>query len=337
MASEADSDTAPVLENDKKGSPADLDDDPPISIAPLPWWARFSEPRQRLWAELKRTEAEMPSKPTPASSNGQIPDVAVPMSDYCRTKVGRRLLKAADGALRSGHREAAWALSQDARRALVVLLTPKQQQVLAISTRHLAEDKLAKSARGKSVLELLEIGKVPMPDALIEALLQIDIKSGNQARNDRTIRHELFLLMGVLLTTTIAALLYMYFLGTGDRVTFGNRHLLVLAPLFGILGASISSIQRVARRPTMKVPQQRAAMVANAIRLGTGAGASLVVLAGLQTATRGTTVAAALLGSFAGGFSERFILKFLPDAEPDAEKPSDSTPPQTAAAASKSR
>lgn len=244
----------------------------------------------------------------------------------------QHLLNAADEALRRGHREAAWALSQDAQRGLLPLLNHEERRALAISIRNQAEDKLAQLARGKSVAKLLEGRRAPTLEALTEAVLQIDISSGNQMRKDRIIRHEFLLLMGVLLATTIASLLYMYLVDINNTVSFRNRDLLVLAPLFGILGASLSSIQRVASRPSKKVPQQRAAMVANAIRLGTGAGASLVVLAGLQTAAEGITLAAALLACFAGGFSERFILRFVPEAKTGGEAIFDATaPPATAA------
>ena len=306
----------------------------------LVWWALFSEPRQRLWAELKITEAKQRADAVPVPNGAQetaqdSTKKLVPVSSERED-----LLAAAQFAQRRWCKEASWALLLSERRLAAADFNDKIRSVVATSLRSQAQaQEMKRSWRGKAVLNLVPDKGIPTTEALIEALLQVDSASNNKIRKLRTIRIELLLLTGALLSSVLAAIAYAYAEGIGEGVGFGNRRLLVLAPLFGVIGASLSSIQRASgERASLKVPEQRLALVTNLIRLGTGAGASLVVIAGLQTGTVATeSVEAVLLACLAAGFSERFILRFLPKDEkapnsPDSES-SDAptgTPPSEA-------
>lgn len=121
--------------------------------------------------------------------------------------------------------------------------------------------------------------------------------------------------MAILLGSLIGVLLTLLVGSNIDFgiVTFNNARLVALVSLFGIVGASLSAMQRVSRRGRMRVPDLRAAAVASVVRSLSGAGAALVALAAAQAGLLGDEAGAVLIASFAAGFSERFILRFISD------------------------
>ncbi|MGH2734399.1 MAG: RNA pyrophosphohydrolase [Actinomycetota bacterium] len=169
---------------------------------------------------------------------------------------------------------------------------------------------------------LLDHRGTPSDSRLMEALLQLDTYSANKARKGRTLRNERTILTLTLLFALIAIFLVVV---VGDDVdlddlSFGNAKLVLLAQLFGIIGASLSAIQRTSKRPEMRVPEQRGAAFASMIRPFTGAGAALVVVAGVEAGLLGDEPATVLLGAFAAGFSERYVLRFVPNQEEEEEE-----------------
>lgn len=264
--------------------------------------ARFLEPIQRLEAEIARTQIEI-SQRRGSGSSGWVHRATA-------------LVNAAQTALQHHRMDAAWALLLDARRTLVPALTAEEQRALATSLR--VEAGKYRGWRQKAVEQLLEGNDSPGAAALMEALFHIDSGHANQFRELRSRRNELLVLMVVLilsLATALGVLLVGDDIQAGT-VSLGNEKLIALAPLLGILGACVSTIQRSTKRPSMKVPDQRAAALASIIRPMTGAGAGFVVLAGAQAGLVGDNVSTVLLAAFAAGFSERYILRFVPDVEP---------------------
>src|SRR5687767_9654 len=81
----------------------------------LAWWARFSEPRQRLWAEIEITGAKLRA------------------DSKCSER--ERLLAAADYAQRRGCKDASWALILTERRLAAADFSYKRRTVVATSLR----------------------------------------------------------------------------------------------------------------------------------------------------------------------------------------------------------
>jgi hypothetical protein len=180
-------------------------------------------------------------------------------------------------------------------------------------------------------------GHVPSGAALAEALVHVDAGGSNQARSQRVLRRQLATLAVILLTTVgILVALLVAWLPTPQPQPSPSTpaapsaplsglapdRLLVLAVLFGIVGACISSIQRAtSRRTRMRVPGQRAAMWASLTRPLVGAAAGLVVWALAAEGVLGDQGLGLLTFAFAAGFSERVILRFIPDTQDSSGKP----------------
>jgi putative (di)nucleoside polyphosphate hydrolase len=236
--------------------------------------------------------------------------------------------------LRHRQRQVAWALSQVARRELIHLLKDPERKALAVSAREEAA-KLS-GWRQRAVIALVGSDRrVPDAAALVEAFQHIDSAGANEARGRRVLRRELVILGTVLLvaTATITALLIAW-LPVSQSATpatvqgvpsspftgLATDRLAVLAALFGVVGACMSSIQRATKRSRMPVPGLRVATWASLARPLVGAAAGLVVWALATEGVLGTE--GFLVLAFAAGFSERVILRYIPETgdasvEPD--------------------
>jgi hypothetical protein len=239
----------------------------------------------------------------------------------------RNLIELAASEFSHRRRQVAWALSQAARRELFYSLKDPELKALAVSAREEAE-KLS-SWRQRAVIELIgSDGRVPDPAALAEAFQHIDAAGSNQARGRRVLRRELMILGAILLaaTATITALLVVWLpvpqpatLPTAQGVPsspftgLATDRLAVLAALFGVVGACMSSIQRATKRSWIRVPGLRVATWASLTRPLVGAAAGLVVWALATEGVLGTE--GFLVLAFAAGFSERVILHYVPETE----------------------
>ena len=247
------------------------------------------------------------------------------------------MIKQAAIELSDRRREAAWALSLAARRNLVHILDESERQALAVSVREEAE-KVSPGWRGRAVERLTsDGGRVPSAAALAEALVHVDAGGSNQARGHRVLRHQLTTLAVILLMTVgiLVALLVAWLPAPQPQPSpstpaapssplsgLAPDQLLVLAVLFGIVGACISSIQRAtSSRTQMRVPGQRTAMWASLTRPLVGAAAGLVVWALAAEGVLGDQGLGLLTFAFAAGFSERVILRFIPDTSDSSGKP----------------
>ena len=293
---------------------------------------RFREPRllsplgKRRGDESQRLTAEMAETWYRAGGGGEV-----------RCPRALNLFKQAAVELSDRRREAAWDLSLAARRELVHILDESERRALAVSVREEAE-KVSPGWRGRAVERLMSDGeRVPTAAALAEALRHIDAGGSNQARGQRVLRFELAILALVLLTTAVilVALLVAWLPAPQPQPSpnpsaasssplsgLATDRLVVLAVLFGVIGACISSIQRAtSRRRWMRVPGLRAAMWASLTRPLVGAAAGLVVWALAAEGVLGDQGLGLLAFSFAAGFSERVILRFIPDTPASSEKP----------------
>jgi putative (di)nucleoside polyphosphate hydrolase len=248
------------------------------------------------------------------------------------------LIKAAATELGDRRREAAWALSQAAHRELIRVMDPAERKAMAGSVREEA-DKLSGWRRRR--VEQLTSGdeRVPSAAELVEAFQHIDESNSNRMRSQRILRRELAIL-GVILVVAAAALaaLLVAWLpapqpepppgaaaASSPLAGLASDRLAVLAVLFGVLGACISSIQRATSRRPMRVPDLRSAMWAGLTRPVVGAAAGLVVWALAVEGVLGNQGLGVLGFAFAAGFSERVILRFIPDGSdslPESEKSS---------------
>lgn len=234
------------------------------------------------------------------------------------------LCKGAEEAAARGRKEKAWALVLDARRSFVPLLSPSERDAVVKSVKAQSAKARTGHWRRVAIANLLGDG-TPDPACLMEAVLHLDTVDANKLRGLRVKASELAALAGVLLFALGGVLVVML---TGDRldtakVDFGNARLVALAPLFGIIGACLSGIERTQKRKAAAVPDERASAVATTIRPITGAAGGFLALAASQSGVLGNTAGAVLLGAFASGFSERFVLKLAGvddagDAQPAA-------------------
>jgi hypothetical protein len=274
--------------------------------------ARYSEPRQRLEAEITRTRAELQRR----------------AGDEKWRSYATALCHDAEKAMNQGHGEAAWALLLESRRALVHLLDADERKALVVSLK--CETHKAGDWRGKAMKELLAAN----PDGafLAEAILHLDSALANKMRKRRSRRNELviaaFTLVGAVVAIVVVLLISPVTtnrLGPESAI-FADRALVGLSLLFGVAGACVSTVQRVSKRPWRDVPDERAALMASVVRPASGAASGLVVLAAAQAGLVGQNVSGVLLAAFAGGFTERFILRFLPDDDEKGAKKESETP-----------
>jgi hypothetical protein len=288
----------------------------------------FQEPRllprfgKRRSDESQRLAAEMAETWLRAQEDGEV-----------RCPRALNLIELAARELKDRRREAAWALSLDARRELVHIFDEAERNALAISVRQQAE-KLSRWRR-RAVEQLIPVdGRAPTY-ALAEALEHIDAGGSNQARGQRVVRRELAILAVVLLAVagTLVALLVAWLpepprspsppaAASSPLSGLATDQLAVLAALFGAIGACISSIQRAtSRRKWERVPGLRAAMWASVTRPLVGAAAGLVVWALAAEGILGNQGLGLLTFAFAAGFSERVILRFIPETPDNSAKP----------------
>jgi putative (di)nucleoside polyphosphate hydrolase len=248
------------------------------------------------------------------------------------------LIKLAAKELSDRRREAAWALSQAARRELILVMGPSEREALAGSAREEAE-KLSGWRRRRVEQLTSDDGRAPSTADLVEAFQQIDASSSNRMRGQRIVRLELAIL-GVVLAAAaaiLAALLVVWLPAPQPQTQAGalatssplaglaTDRLAVLAALFGILGACISSIQRATSRRPMRIPDLRSAMWAGLSRPVVGAAAGLVVWALAGEGALGDQGLGLLGFAFAAGFSERVILRFIPDGSDGPREPESSS------------
>jgi hypothetical protein len=306
-----------------EAKPAGSPSPPPFREPRLPsiFGKRRNDDSQRLAAEMAETWSR-----AHGDRDGQV-----------RCPRARDLIKQAAIELSDRRREAAWALSLAARRELVHKLDESERQALAISVHEEAE-KVSPGWRGRAVERLIsDSGGVPSAAALAEALVHVDAGGSNQARGQRVLRRQLAILAVVLLMTTgiLVALLVAWLPASQPQPSpsapaapssplsgLAADRLLVLAVLFGVVGACISSIQRAtSSRTRMLVPRQRATMWASLTRPLIGAAAGLVVWALAAEGVLGDQGLGLLTFAFAAGFSERVILRFIPDTQGNSGKP----------------
>lgn len=266
-------------------------------------WARYIEPRQRLEAETTRTRIELSCR-----KDGH-PDWA---------GRARALCNAVQQAIERGHREAAWVLLLEARRTMVHLSSAAEREALGVSL--MQEAAKVGTWRAAAMRRLLRSPRPCGAARLSEALLHLDSALTNRARKRRTRRIELLASTVTLLVALVAIVVVLL---TGDTlsvddVTFGNRKLMVLSVLFGVVGACVSTLQRVPARPWSDVPNERAALLASVVRPVSGAASGLLVLTASQAGLLGPNTSGVLIAAFAGGFTERYILRFVSE---DDEKP----------------
>ena len=279
---------------------------------------RPSDDLQRLIADMAQTRCR-------AGGAGQV-----------RSAPALNLLSRAAAEFRGGHHEAAWELSLAARRELVRVLDDHERCALAISVQEEAE-KLA-GWRSRAIRRLTSgDGASPTAAALIEAIGHIDAAGRNQARGQRVLRRELAILAAVLLGAggILLALIVAWLpnsapqssatevlRGSAAVAQLATDRTAILAVLFGITGACISSMQRATSRPSwMRVPSMRAAMWVSLTRPIVGAVAGLVVWSLTAEGALSNQASSLLTLAFAAGFSERVILRFIPET-PDSGGPS---------------
>jgi hypothetical protein len=294
---------------------------PPFRESRLPsiFGKRRSDDSQRLAADMAETWFR-------ARGDGEV-----------RCPRALNLIGLAAAELSHRRREAAWALSLAARRELVHILDESELRALAVSVREEAE-KVSPGWRGRAVQRLTSDDRgVPSAAALAEALVHVDAGGSNQARGHRVVRRQLATLAVILSTTVgiLVALLVAWLPASQPQPSpsapaasssplsgLASDRLMVLAVLFGVVGACISSIQRAtSRRTRMGVPGLRAAMWASLTRPLVGAAAGLVVWALAAEGVLGDQGLGLLTFAFAAGFSERVILRFIPDAPDSSGKP----------------
>jgi putative (di)nucleoside polyphosphate hydrolase len=250
------------------------------------------------------------------------------------------LIKLAAKELSDRRREAAWALSQAARRELIRVMDPSEREALAGSAREEAE-KLSGWRRRRVEQLTSHDGRAPSTADLVEAFQQIDASSSNRMRSQRVLRLELAILGVVLVAAaaTLAALLVVWLpaprpssgapAASSPLAGLATDRFAVLAVLFGILGACISSIQRATSRRPLRIPDLRSAMWAGLSRPVVGAAAGLVVWALAVEGVLGDQGLGLLGLAFAAGFSERVILRFIPDGSDSPGESEESSPERT--------
>jgi hypothetical protein len=293
----------------------------------------FREPRllailgHRRGDESQRLAAEMAETWYQAGGDSEV-----------RCASALELVKLAAVELGNRRREAAWALSLAARRELIHALDEREHEALAVSVRE--QSAKLDSWRRRAVEKLVPgDGHVPNAAALVEALQHIDAANSNQARAQRLLRRQLAILAVVLLATAgILMALVVAWLpasqpgpsSSGPTVPssplsgLATDQLAVLAALFGIIGACISSMQRTTSdRRRMRVPQLRAASWASLTRPLVGAAVGLVVWALAAEGILGSQGLGVLGFAFAAGFSERVIVRFIPGSSDSAAGSSD--------------
>lgn len=270
-----------------------------------PRFARFIEPRQRLAAEIARTLTEFDQRKSVQTSSWW--------------ERGNVLALEAQSALEQGHREAAWDLLLDSRRCLVPLLSKDAQAALARSLRAGATN--IRRWRRDAMESLLRLDP-PGGMALMEAQCHLDTANTNRLREFRSRRIERTILLSILMASLVGILTTLLVGPDVDFgiVTFNNPRLVLLVVFFGVVGASLSALQRSSRRPRVPVPDQRAAGVVSIVRSISGAGTALVILAAAQAGLLGEQAGSVLIAAFAAGFSERFVLRFIPDVKDDDER-----------------
>jgi hypothetical protein len=215
---------------------------------------RRSDDSQRLAAEMAETWSR-----ARGDGDGEV-----------RCPRALKLVELAVCELSDRRREAAWALSLAARRELVHILDESELRALAVSVREEAE-KVSPGWRGRAIERLTSDDRgVPSAAALAEALVHVDAGGSNQARGQRVVRRQLATLAVILLTTVgiLVALLVAWLPAPQPQPSASTPaaplsplsglapdRLLVLAVLFGVVGACISCIQRAtSRRTRMRVP-----------------------------------------------------------------------------------
>jgi putative (di)nucleoside polyphosphate hydrolase len=269
-------------------------------------WARLFEPRQRLEAEMARTQIDL------ELGLGSDPSTA--------RKRATALRDTARSASERGHREAAWALLLDARREMAYLRDERERKALAVSLRE--ETSKVGGWRKKAMEELLGPRGVPDPARLYEAQFHLDNTLANDRRKRRARRTEL-LISTVTLVIALGAIAVVIRRSDGlpsAELTFANGPLVALAVLFGVVGACVSTLQRVATRPWKGVPGERDALLASVVRPASGAASGLIVVAAAQADLLGGESSSVLIAAFAAGFTERYILRFIGDDDPNTDK-----------------
>ena len=275
-------------------------------------WARFFEPRQRLEAEMTRTRIDL------AVGLGSDPGGA--------RKRAEALRNTARSASDRGHREAAWALLLDARREMAYLRDEREREALAISLRK--ETTKVGGWRKAAMEDLLGLRSVPHAARLYEAQFHLDNTLANDRRKRRARRTEL-LISTVTLIIALCAIAVVLRRSDGlpsADLSFANGPLVASAVLFGIVGACVSTLQRVATRPWKGVPGERDALVASIVRPASGAASALLVVAAAQSDLLGGEPSSVLIAAFAAGFTERYILRFIGDGEKNPDKDQEGKP-----------
>jgi putative (di)nucleoside polyphosphate hydrolase len=309
----------------------------------------FREPRRlsslfgdRRGEQSQRLASEMAETWYQAGGNGRV-----------RCPRALELIELAAIDLADRRREAAWALSLAARRELIRVMDRPEREALAGSAREEAE-KLSGWRRRRVEQLTSGVGRVPRAAELVEAFRHIDAAGSNRMRGQRVVRRELAILAVVLLAAagTLASLLVAWLpapqpqsppdvvAASSPLAGLATDRFAVLAMLFGVLGACISSIQRATSRHPMRVPDLRAAMWAGLTRPVVGAAAGLVVWALAVEGVLGSQGLGVLGFAFAAGFSERVILRFIPDGSDGprgAEEPGSQPPAQESPEAKASR
>ncbi|HEV3402331.1 MAG TPA: NUDIX domain-containing protein [Acidimicrobiales bacterium] len=269
-------------------------------------WARLLEPRQRLEAEMARTRIDL------AVGLGSDPCAARKRADALRDT--------ARSASDRGHREAAWALLLDARREMAYLRDERERDALAVSLRK--ETSKVGGWRKAAMEELLGPRCVPDAARLYEAQFHLDNTLANDRRKRRARRTEL-LISTVTLVIALGAIAVVLRRTDGlpsADLSFANGPLVALAVLFGVVGACVSTLQRVATRPWKGVPGERDALLASVVRPASGAASALLVVAAAQADLLGGEPSSVLIAAFAAGFTERYILRFIGDDEKNPDK-----------------
>jgi hypothetical protein len=242
-------------------------------------------------------------------------------------RIALRLVERAAEESGAGRREAAWMLSLAAHRELIHVSSDSERKALMVSIGEQAE-KLSSDWRRKAVERLTTDPQLVCDAAaLVEAVKHIDEAGSNQARGQRILRRELGIL-GVILLVAVAMLTVLLVVwlplpGASGISGLATDQLALLAVLFGVVGACMSSIQRTtSTRTQRRVPGMRAAMWASFTRPLIGAAAGLVVWALAVDGVLSNESVGFLGLAFAAGFSERVILRYIPvpsdtDREPD--------------------
>lgn len=256
--------------------------------------------------------------------------VADPVPPECNWAVhARRLVDCAEEALRTGRTDLGWKCLHEAERmelhGLNMLAASGETEPLRVRGRSIALEarKKLRGWRKATVRDLLRQGKDPqwVPDVcrLTESHHILTESFANTYHIMRAQRWQVAILAGA----AIAALLT-WWLGVGTGVLSGPitaasteggvtalgsaDGLLPSILLFGVLGATVSSIISLVRTEPETIPKQLMAWTGSMARIVIGAIAALVVFLALEsTVLAGADSRLILLQAFVAGFSERLL------------------------------